>query len=145
MRAPRILHCLILFYIIGGVHSAFQLPHDTVQCLDQTVEYQCTVSGSILRWRLLDENQTPIETILYTSDEVGSIVQLDNDRFTFGQLSPASPIVSNVSFTVQSSIDGYTIRCIDTATSDSVDITIDIAGNMGRRSGISNVSRLLYQ
>ena len=131
-----ILHCSILFNIIviGGVHSAIQFPHDTVQCLDQTVEYQCTVSGSGffgLRWRLLDDNQAPIATTVYSSDEFGSTVKLDSDRFTFERLSE-TPIVSNVSFTVQSSIDGYTIRCIDTAASESIDITIDIAGNMGR-------------
>ncbi len=121
---------------ITGVHSAIQFPLNTVQCLDQTVEYQCTVSGSTLRWTLFDENVAQIATITYASDQVGASLPLGS-HFTVEQLSPASPIVSNVSFTVQSSIDGYTIRCIDTATTESIDITIDIAGNMGRLSSIS--------
>ena len=107
------------------------MPHDTVQCLNQTVEYQCTVSGSGfligLRWRLLDENQVQIAKTLYSSDEVGPAVQLDSDRFTFEQLS-VTPLVSNISFTATSRIDGYTIVWEDANTMNNITILINIPG-----------------
>ncbi len=111
------------------MHSAIQFPHDDVQCLNQTVEYQCTVSGSainILIWRVFDENEIQIgadvshnSATFQAPDAVG--------LFTVKQLSE-TPLVSNVSFTVHSSIDRYTVVCGDANTMSNETILIDIAG-----------------
>ena len=115
---------------ITGVHSAIQFPHDTVQCLDQTVEYQCTVSGSpvdILTWRVFREDGTqlglPVSYISSTTQTPKTIGGL----FAVEQLSQ-TPVVSNISFTVQSSIDRYTVVCEDSITMNNETILINIAG-----------------
>ena len=107
---------------ITGVHSAIQLPHDAVQCLDQTVEYQCTVSGSglrALRWSLIRDDGKQLLTVT-GSATIGGL-------FRVQQLSQ-SPLVSNISFTAVSSINGYTFVCEDTTTTNNETILINIAG-----------------
>ncbi len=47
--------------------------------------------------------------------------------FTAEQLQQ-SPVISNISFTVQSSINGYTIQCGDFNTMTTEDLTINITG-----------------
>ena len=49
------------------------------------------------------------------------------ELFTVEQLSE-TPVVSNISFTVQSSIDRYTIVCEDANTMNNETILINIAG-----------------
>ena len=49
--------------------------------------------------------------------------------FTVQQLS-MTPLVSNISFTVQSSIDKYTVVCEDTNTLNNDTILINIAGKI---------------
>ena len=112
---------MLRFVSITGVHSAIQLPHDTVQCLDQTVEYQCTVNGSelqALRWSLIRDDGKQLWTVT-GSAKIG--------LFRVQQLSQ-TPLVSNISFTVQSSIDRYTVVCDDTNTTNNETILINIPG-----------------
>ena len=81
---------------------------------------QCSVTGSgvfVLRWRILrdDGTQFGAESIISTSNEepdpIGGV-------FTPERLSPLpeSPLVSNMSFIAQSSINGFTIVCDGTAS-----------------------------
>ena len=110
------LQLLLYFIIFTGVNCIIQFQHDTEQCLDQLVEYQCTVTGTgftSLTWRISDDNGTQLgNTVSYTSNGgIGALVTIG--EFTVEQLQPVSPVVSNISFTVQSSINGYTIECED--------------------------------
>ena len=113
----------------SGTIATIQFQHDTEQCLDQLVEYQCTVTGTgFLTWRILDDNGTQFSgTPSYTSNGGGVSVIL-GEVFTVEQLQPSSPVVSNISFTVQSSINGYTIVCQDSATMNNENLTITISG-----------------
>ena len=116
-----------------GVHCTSQFQHDTEQCLDQLVEYQCTVTGTgftSLTWKISEDNGTQLgNTVTYTSNSIGASVTIGG-VFTVEQLQPSSPIVSNISFTVQSSINGYTIVCEDSATMNNENLTINVPGMM---------------
>ncbi len=101
-------------YSTGGVHAAIQFQHDTEQCLGQLVEYQCTMTGTaplILTWRILDDNGIENSSQSYINGN------LDNSADTIGVFTVEQlqqlPLVSTISFTVQSSINGYTIQCED--------------------------------
>ena len=65
-----------------------------------------------LLWRIFDDDGTQLGTVTYNSDGIGAPVIIGG-VFTVEQLQPQSPVVSNISFTVQSSINGYTIVCQD--------------------------------
>ena len=86
-------------------------------CLNNDVQYQCTVTGSIiLQWRIRDENMTSLATEAYTtaSDLVTTPRPFPNSLPFFTDYTSKSPsLISNISFTVQSSINGYTIHCED--------------------------------
>ena len=76
------------------------------------MEYQCNVTGSdntlVLTWKIRNEtSQVDINT--FTSVSITGPATLAGD-FSVQQLS-TNPLVSNISFTVQSSINGYTILC----------------------------------
>ena len=115
----------------SGTIATIQFQHDTEQCLDQLVEYQCTVTGTGffgLIWRILKDDETQLGNIVsYTSNGIGASNTIGGE-FTVEQLQPSSPIVSNISFTVQSSINGYTIVCEDSATMNNESLTITISG-----------------
>ena len=87
------------------------------QCLNKPVQYQCTVTYSnILRWRIRDENMTSLRTESYTtsSDLVTTPRPFPNSLPFFTNYTSKSPsLISNISFTVQSGINGYTIHCED--------------------------------
>ena len=87
------------------------------QCLSTSVQYQCTVTDSnILRWRIRDENMTSLGTEEYTtsSDLVITPAPFPNSLLFFTDYTSKSPsLISNISFTVQSSINGYTVYCED--------------------------------
>ena len=89
----------------------------TQQCLSTSVQYQCTVTDSnIVLWRIRDENMTSLGTVDYTT--VGHLVTtpapFPNSLPFFTDYTSKSPsLISNISFTVQSSINGYTIHCED--------------------------------
>ena len=124
---------LVNYYIFfaGGVHSTIQFPHDTVQCLNQTVEYQCTVNGSVffgLTWRVLHDNGTQLgEDITYINTNTEQDPSTIGGLFTVQQLSQ-TPLVSNISFTAVSSIDRYTIVCVDTVAVINEIVLINIPG-----------------
>ena len=117
--------------ISTGVNCIIQFQHDTEQCLDQLVEYQCTVTGTgftALVWRISEDDGTQLSnTVAYASNGIGALVTIGGE-FTVEQLQPASPVVSNISFTVQSSINGYTIVCEDAITTNNENFTIFIPG-----------------
>ena len=132
--------CLCVYYyyrlstIITGVHCTIQFQHDTEQCLDQLVEYQCTVTGTgflSLTWRISEDNGTLFGNAVNYASNADGASNIIGGVFTVEQLQPASPVVSNISFTVQSSINGYTIVCEDsTNTTNSVNLMITILGIM---------------
>ena len=119
------LHLLFLFC------SAIQFSYnDTVYCPNDSVEYQCTISGSGffgLTWRVFRDDGTPLGSpVIYTStitEDPSTIGGL----FTVEQLS-MTPLVSNISFTAMSSINRYTIVCEDSITTNNEVILINIAG-----------------
>ena len=93
------------------------------------MEYQCTVTGSpplILTWRIRNET-SQLDSNIYTSLGITSPNTLAGD-FSVQQLS-TNPLVSNISFTVQSSINGYTILC-EEGGGDNENCTINIAGTI---------------
>ena len=87
------------------------------QCLSTLVQYQCTVTDfHILQWRIRDENMTSLGTEAYTTfnDLVTTPAPFSNYLPFFSDYTSKSPsLISNISFTVQSSISGYTIHCDD--------------------------------
>ena len=86
-------------------------------CLNNDLQYQCTVTDSnILLWRIRDESMTSLGTESYDNgaDLVATPEPFPNSLPFFTDLSSTSPsLISNISFTVQSSINGYTIHCED--------------------------------
>ena len=89
------------------------------QCLSTSVQYQCTVTdfNILQQWRIRDENMTSLGTVLYgtLSDlMVLTPVPFPNSLPFFTDYTSKSPsLISKISFTVQSSINGYTIHCED--------------------------------
>ena len=123
-------------YIIGiGVASFACNPAQ--QCLSTSVQYQCTVTDSnVLNWRIRDENMTSLGTVAYTTvnDLVTTPEPFPNSLPFFTDYTSKSPsLISNISYTVQSSINGYTIHCED-IDGNMENCTIDIAG--GYRTNI---------
>ena len=65
-----------------------------------------------MTWIVTDKDGSPLPgTVVYTSNSLGLTGTLGNE-FLIEQIQ-ASPIVSNISFTMKSSIDGYSINCED--------------------------------
>ncbi len=63
-----------------------------------------------------------------TSNIISPTISISNAPDFSTDLSSTNPLISTISFTVQSSINGYTIVCED-AGGDSESCTIDILGN----------------
>ena len=90
------------------------------------MEYQCSIDSNVLTWRILLNNGTQFGTdavyILNVLTDPGTI----GDVFIPERLSAVSlsPLVSNISFTVQSSINGYTIVCEDSVSLNNINVTI---------------------
>ncbi len=124
-KCVTILPCIIS----TGVHATITFPHDTEQCLGQLVEYQCIVDAVLLQWRVFDNNQAQLSdgTAAYTTFGIGPTGTIGGGVFAVEQLQQ-SPIISNISFTVQSSINGYTILCEDAITTNNENLTINIIG-----------------
>ena len=102
------------------------------QCLNKPVQYQCTVTDSnILIWRIRDENMTSLGTVSYAA--VADLVTtpapfVPSSLPFFTDYTSKSPsLISNISFTVQSSINGYTIHCED-GDGNMEKCTINITG-----------------
>ena len=103
---------------------------NSVLTLGQLVEYQCTaVNAFALNWRVFDESQTQLIDgfVGYNSGVISPTVTIGGGVFTVEQLQ-LSPIISNISFTVQSSINGYTIVCEDAITLTNENLKINILG-----------------
>ena len=122
---------LLLLGVYGLVAYNCSQMQENIECLNEPVQYQCRVTGSnILRWRITDENMTLIGTGTYsTGDHVPSPLNpLPNAPAFSTDLSSTSPsLISTISFTVQSSINEYTIHCVD-KWGDTKNCTINIAG-----------------
>ena len=118
--------------IVIGADSAISLLQcNQVLCLTTPVQYQCIVTDSIIQtWRIKDETMTTLDTRAYsTGDNLKSSTPLANVPDFSTDLSSTSPsIISDISYTVQSSINGYTIQCVD-AGGDSENCTINIQGD----------------
>ncbi len=128
-------YCFSPLLFWTGVKSDIQLECGTMGllCLSTPVQYQCIVTISvILRWRIRDETITSLDTRAYTNgDDLSSTFNPIPDASDFStDLSSTSPsIISNISFTVQSSINGYSVHCED-AGGDSENCTIYVAGKI---------------
>ena len=133
------LECIKLaqftFLFIVGVHCVVQLQCGIDEyCLNNDpVQYQCTVTDShILQWRIRDESMTSLGTNGYTTvaDLVTTSAPFPNSLPFFTDFTSKSPsLISNISFTVQSSINGYTIHCAD-GDGNMENCTIDIPGEL---------------
>ena len=86
--------------------------------------------SALLRWRIRNESIATLDTESFTNaDAVSSFNPIPNAPDFSTDLSSTSPsIISNISFTVQSNINGYTILCED-AGGDIESCTIDIEGD----------------
>ena len=118
-----------LLIVSTGVHATITFQPDTEQCLGQLVEYQCTVTGTGfygLTWRIQNNNGMEIDSQAYTSTSDGDNAAVGGGVFIIEQLQQ-SPIISTISFTVQSSINGYTILCEDGSLNNE-NLTINITG-----------------
>ncbi len=82
---------------------------------------------------------TTLDIRTYTIDDVlSSFTPISIPPGFFTALSSTSPsIISKISFTVQSNINGYTIHCEDGG--DSKNCTIDVAGNFDDAKLIRNI------
>ena len=102
------------------------------QCLSTSIQNQCTVTDStLMRWRIRDEIMTSLGTVSYDigDDLVTTPAPFPNSLPFFTDYTSKSPsLISNISFTVQSSINGYTIHCED-IDGNMENCTIDIAGD----------------
>ena len=99
-----------VLYIHLGTTAEVIFQCDTEHCLNQQVEYQCTVTGSNSQlWRIRKELQNGVQesTVEICSFSTATILR---GFFKFKQLSQ-SPIISNISFTVQSNLDQRIISC----------------------------------
>ncbi len=111
----------------SGVNSQIQFQPDTTQhCNGEPVEYQCSIDTNVLTWRILLNNGTQFGTdalyVLNSNAEPSTI----GDVFIPERISAVdvSPLVSNISFTAQSSINGYTILCRDGINLNNINVTI---------------------
>ncbi len=86
------------------------------------------MDGTTLNWRVFDNNQAQLSDgfAAYTNGGISPTNTIGGGVFTVEQLQQ-SPIISNISFTVQSSINGYTILCEDGVTMTTENLTINIA------------------
>ena len=113
-------------YDFSDVNSQIQFQPDTTHCNGEPVEYQCSVDTNVLTWSVLQNNGTQFGTdalYAFSSNGVPSSIE---GVFIPERLSAisVSPILSNISFTVQSSINGYTILCTDgSLNNENVTIT----------------------
>ena len=127
--------CFFALFFVTIVRSDVVFNCVLVQkCLGTSIQYQCTVtdsgSAAYLLWRIRDENMTSLGTVDYTT--VGHLVTtpapFPNSLPFFTDYTSKSPsLISNISFTVHSSINGYTIHCED-GDGNMENCTIDIAG-----------------
>ena len=126
-----IYYCIVSVFAGSCVYCDIQLLHNTELCLDQLVEYQCTVNRTEsfygLTWKILQDNGTQFGSpVSFTSNALGGPFTIGG-LFTVEQLT-LRPLVCNISFTVQSSINGYTIICEDAITLKNENISINVDG-----------------
>ena len=93
------------------------------------------MTGSvILRWRVRNETSTTLGTETYSDgddplDDPSSTTHLTNVPDFSTVLSSTDPLISNISFIVQSSINGYSVHCEDGNGADT-NCTINIEGEL---------------
>ena len=114
------------FYYNTDSSANVEFSCDAELCLSQQVEYQCTADSPI-RWRIRDETMSELDTQPYISgDTVNILADIDGaPDFSTILISNTNPLISNISFTVQSSIEDYTIEC-ETPGVDSEECVINI-------------------
>ncbi len=90
------------------------------------MEYQCSIDTFVLTWRVLLNNGTQFGTAAVYILNSNTVPSTIGDVFIPERLSAVmmSPIVSNISFTAQSSINGYTILCEDGINLNNINVTI---------------------
>ena len=88
------------------------------------------MTGSvILRWRVRDETSTGLATETYSDgDNLLPTTPLINAPDFSADLSSTDPLISNISFIVQSSINGYSVHCDD--GNGDTNCTINIQGDL---------------
>ena len=100
-------------------------------CLDASVQHECEVLASaFLRWSITNEKTVLLGQLSYTIDQnlVKTVMFPNNPPFYTDLTSSSYPrLTSSISFTVQSSINGYTIQCED-FEGNMKNCTINIAG-----------------
>ncbi len=90
------------------------------------MEYQCSIDTFVLTWRVLLNNGTQFgidATYTLNSNTEPNTIE---DVFIPERLSAVmmSPLVTNISFTAQSSINGYTIVCQNGINLNNKNVTI---------------------
>ena len=130
------------FPFLAGVSSqdAVVLDCDGNYCLNELVQCQCTVTGFSLRWRIRDESMDQLgdQPYLSSSTENVTVTIAGATEFSTVLLSNVDPLVSRLSFTVQSSINGYSVEC--EAAGSGEDPMTSLVTVPGMMNNISNLS-----
>ena len=112
----------------GDVQFQCSIPE---YCLDASVQHECEVLASVfLRWSITNEKTVLLGQLSYTLNQnlVQTPVMFPNNPPFYTDLTSSYPrLTSSISFTVQSSINGYTIQCED-FEGNMKNCTINIAG-----------------
>ena len=103
---------MLLSTVLGYLAGCIEFNCDTGQ--SQHIEYQCTVEiGYILKWHIVAEYGTCTK-IYHELSKLSALEAVTNcPEFKTVLLSTTPPIMSNILFTVESSITGLTIICED--------------------------------
>lgn len=105
--------------IIIGYAFELNFQHHTNLCIDQQIQFNCTVLGSgygdssqilLLTWKILTDTGVQMGydvTYISSTNEVNN----ENEDFKFRRISK-SPLVSSVSFPAILKYNGYAIICL---------------------------------
>ena len=121
--------------------DAVVLNCDGNYCLNELVQCECTVTGFNLRWRVRDESMSQLGTQSYlvsvSTENVTTMIG-GAPEFSTVLLSNNNPLVSRLSFTVQSSINGYTVECEAVGSSEGpMTSLVTVPGMMNNISNLS--------
>ena len=97
------------------------------------------MSGSgtlLLAWRILRDNGTQFGSDhTYTSSSSNQGPGTIGGVFAVERVSYSPDLISNISFTAQSSINRYAVICEDGITLENKNFTINISGNFNNANG----------
>ena len=107
---------------------------DIAYCINDEVQYQCIVPTSdaiaTLRWKVLNGSNVLGQTSYTVGDNINVDPVTIATHFTATFISNGNPLISNISFMVDASYDGYVIQCDEVRRPMIETCNIIIEGNM---------------